>query len=198
MDNSISSKMDNSLSSKMDNSLSSKMDKQPNSSVTVGGEAIHNKLYDKWSLWGHLPHDIDWTLNSYKQITTLETVEQTIALYETLPERMINNCMLFLMRKGINPMWEDPKNHKGGCFSYKINNKNVASVWKNLSYTLVGETLTEDKHIRANINGITISPKKNFCIIKIWLATCEYQNPKTIGEIAGGITAQGCLFKKHM
>ena len=198
MDNSISSKMDNSLSSKMDNSLSSKMDKQPNSSVTVGGEAIHNKLYDIWSLWGHLPHDIDWTLNSYKQITTLETVEQTIALYETLPERMINNCMLFLMRKGINPMWEDPKNHKGGCFSYKINNKNVASVWKNLSYTLVGETLTEDKHIRANINGITISPKKNFCIIKIWLATCEYQNPKTIGEIAGGITAQGCLFKKHM
>jgi hypothetical protein len=198
MDNSISSKMDNSLSSKMDNSISSKMDKQPNSSVTVGGEAIHNKLYDKWSLWGHLPHDIDWTLNSYKQITTLETVEQTIALYETLPERMINNCMLFLMRKGINPMWEDPKNHKGGCFSYKINNKNVASVWKNLSYTLVGETLTEDKHIRANINGITISPKKNFCIIKIWLATCEYQNPKTIGEIAGGITAQGCLFKKHM
>ena len=84
------------------------------------------------------------------------------------------------------------------CFSYKISNKNVASVWKNLSYTLVGETLTEEKTIRANINGITISPKKNFCIIKIWLATCEYQNPKVIGEIVGGITSQGCLFKKHM
>ena len=184
----------------MDNSISSKMDKTsiPSSTDIVTEEATHNKLYDKWTLWGHLPHEIDWTLKSYKQITTLETVEQTIALYETLPDKMINNCMLFLMRNGINPMWEDPKNHKGGCFSYKISNKNVASVWKNLSYTLVGETLTEEKTIRANINGITISPKKNFCIIKIWLATCEYQNPKVIGEIVGGITSQGCLFKKHM
>jgi len=157
-----------------------------------------NKLYDNWLLWGHLPHDIDWSLKSYKQITTLETVEQTITLYETLPEKMINNCMLFLMRKGINPMWEDPKNIKGGCFSYKINNKNVGSVWKNLSYTLVGESLSDDKNIRNNITGITISPKKNFCIVKIWLSTCEFQNSKSIIEIPGGITSQGCLFKKHM
>ena len=33
--------------------------------------------------------------------------------------------MLFVMRNGINPMWEDPKNKDGGCFSYKISNKNV-------------------------------------------------------------------------
>ena len=107
----------------MDCSISKKMEQS-----TIN--ATSNKLYDNWALWGHLPHDIDWTLKSYKQITTLESVEQTIALYETLPDKMINNCMLFLMRKGINPMWEDPKNSKGGCFSYKINNKNVASVWK--------------------------------------------------------------------
>ena len=106
--------------------------------------------------------------------------------------------MLFLMRKGINPMWEDPLNCKGGCFSYKISNKHVSSVWKMLSYILVGESLSHDKSIRKNINGITISPKKHFCIIKIWLASCEYQNPNVIVEIAGGITSHGCLFKKHM
>ena len=72
------------------------------------------------------------------------------------------------------------------------------AVWKMLSYILVGESLSDDKSIRKNINGITISPKKNFCIIKIWLSSCEYQNPKVIVEIAGGITSQGCLFKKHM
>jgi hypothetical protein len=180
----------------MDSSISTKMESHTIS--TTSSAPTHNKLYDKWSLWGHLPHEVDWTLKSYKHITILETVEQTIALYETLPEKMINNCMLFLMRNGINPMWEDPKNIKGGCFSYKINNKNVSSVWKNLSYTLVGETLAEDKNIRSSITGITISPKKNFCIIKIWLSTCDYQNPRAINEIVGGITAQGCLFKKHM
>jgi hypothetical protein len=176
----------------MDSSISSKIEMAGNVSSTS------NKLYDNWTLWGHLPHDVDWTLKSYKKISNLETVEQTISLYETLPEKMLTNCMIFLMRTGINPMWEDPKNQHGGCFSYKISNKNVSTVWKNLSYTLVGETLSEEKNVIKNINGITISPKKNFCIIKIWLATCDNQNPKTITEINGGITSQGCLFKKHI
>ena len=156
-----------------------------------------NKLYDSWTLWAHLPHDTDWTARSYKEVITLNSVEATIAVCETLPEQMINNCMLFLMRKGILPMWEDPKNRKGGCFSYKVPNKLVVSVWKNLSYILVGESLTSDRKLLATINGITISPKKNFCIIKIWLATYEYQNPSVIHEMPG-ISAFGCLFKKHL
>jgi hypothetical protein len=125
-------------------------------------EPTIHKLYDNWTLWAHLPHDIDWTFKSYKQVVTFNSVEAIITICETLPEKMINNCMLFLIRKGIQPMWEDPKNCKGGCFSYKVNNKNVTSVWKNLSYILVGESLTEDKTLMKNINGITISTKKKF------------------------------------
>ena len=160
-------------------------------------DATFHKLYDSWTLWAHLPHDIDWTVQSYKELFTFSSVEETIAVCETLPEKMINNCMLFLMRKGILPMWEDPKNRKGGCFSYKVPNKMVVSVWRNLSYILVGESLTSDRKLLANINGITISPKKNFCIIKIWLANYDYQNPSVIHEIPG-ISAFGCLFKKHL
>ena len=47
------------------------------------------------------------------------------------------------------------------------------------------------------INGITISPKKNFCIIKIWLSKCEYNNPDIITDI-DGLVRQGCLFKRHL
>jgi hypothetical protein len=57
--------------------------------------------------------------------------------------------------------------------------------------------LTADKNLRQNINGITISPKKNFCIIKIWLANCDYQNPAVITELPS-IVPYGCLFKKHI
>ena len=154
-------------------------------------------LSSRWTLWAHLPHDTNWGISSYIKIFTFGTAEEAIALTETIPPVLVENCMLFLMRDGIKPMWEDPKNKKGGCFSYKINNKNVSSVWKNLSYSLVGETLTEDTKVRANINGITISPKKNFCIVKIWLANCAYQNPAVISDNLG-ISSQGCLFKTHM
>ena len=94
-------------------------------SLSVASNSQFHKLNDKWTLWAHLPHDIDWTVKSYKKILTFDSVESAITLCETIPEKMINNCMLFLMRDGILPMWEDNKNKNGGCFSYKVNNKNV-------------------------------------------------------------------------
>ena len=104
--------------------------------------------------------------------------------------------MLFVMREGITPMWEDPKNRSGGCFSYKIVNKQVYEVWTTLFYLLCGESLCVDPKLNKHINGITISPKKNFCIIKIWLDTANFQDPNIITTIPN-LLKQGCLFKKH-
>ena len=104
--------------------------------------------------------------------------------------------MLFLMKDGIYPTWEDPKNKDGGCFSYKISNKIVVDAWKNLSYTLIGNKLSEDKDFKDNITGITISPKKNFCILKIWCTTCEFKNVHLINKI-NNLPHEDCIFKKH-
>ena len=153
-------------------------------------------LLDKWNCWAHLPHDSDWSLSSYKKITTINTIESASRYIENFPENIVKNCMLFIMRDGINPYWEDPKNIKGGCFSYKINYKNVNECWKNLSYLLLGETLTNE-NISNNINGITISPKKNFCIIKIWLNTCNYMDVNIIKDIYE-LPKHGAFFKKHI
>ena len=155
-----------------------------------------NLLKDKWTMWAHLPHDTDWTIESYKKIITLNSLQQSIEFFNLFPDLLIKNCMLFLMREGIQPIWEDSRNISGGCFSYKVNNKNVLTCWKNLCCLLLGETLTKNE-ISNHINGITISPKKNFCIIKIWLDTCEYSNPEIISELCE-LPNYGCLFKKHI
>lgn len=160
-------------------------------------EKIHI-LNNKWVLWAHLPHDTDWSLNSYKSIYKLTTVEETIGIIETLPEILVKNCMLFIMKEKINPIWEDKENREGGCFSYKISNKNVYQVWRDLTYVLVGETISSNIGFVNNVTGITISPKKNFCIIKIWMKNCDYQNPTVIIQNSLGILPQGCLFKKHV
>ena len=129
---------------------------------------MHN-LNNKWTLWLHLPYDTDWSINSYKKVTTFDTLEDCIILIENINKEIIEKCMLFIMKNNIKPIWEDVENSKGGCLSYKINTENVYNVWKKLNYYLIGETLIDDKDIMDNINGISISPKKNFCIIKIWL-----------------------------
>lgn len=159
-------------------------------------EAFH-KLQTKWTLWAHLPHNTDWSINGYIPIMTFEYLEQAIAVTETLPPIFVENCMLFVMREGIKPMWEDPKNRNGGCFSYKITNKVVHKVWKDLTYILVGGTISKNTSFINCVTGITISPKKHFCIIKIWMTDCNNQNPQLVTNDVKGLTQQGCLFKKH-
>ena len=157
----------------------------------------YNNLSDKWTLWAHLPHDTDWSIKSYKQIFTVSNVEETIAITETLPPILIQNCMLFWMREGIKPTWEDPKNRNGGCFSYKVLNKTVYDSWKELTYFTLGNTISKQMSFVDKVNGFTISPKKNFCIVKIWMADCANQNPAIVTNEIKGIVSQGCIFKKH-
>ena len=156
----------------------------------------HHALSCGWTLWCHLPHDTDWSLKSYIKLHSFNTVEHAVSVTEMLPPKLVMNCMLFLMREGITPIWEDVRNRNGGCFSYKVINKDVQDCWRQLTYALVGNSISSNQALLPTVNGITISPKKNFCIVKIWLANCKFQNAAVITELVG-ITPHGCLFKKH-
>jgi hypothetical protein len=156
-----------------------------------------HKLSHKWGLWAHRQHDRDWTINSYKPLASFNTLENAIEITETLPKVLILYGMLFIMRDGITPIWEDQRNRNGGCFSYKIPNNNAPETWKRLTYMLTGNTLSSNIKLCDHINGVTISPKKNFCVVKIWMATDEYRNPEEIAHIEG-IDSTGCTFRKHM
>jgi hypothetical protein len=158
---------------------------------------IEHKLNDKWKLFYHLPDEKSWKLNSYKIILkNIDSVEKTVLLNNKITDKIIKYSMLFLFRSNINPLWEDPLNENGGCFSFKVYNNKVVNIWKLLVYSLVGETLCVKREHNNLINGISISPKRKFCIIKIWLKNCLYQDPNILISIPE-LTKQGCLFKKH-
>ena len=72
------------------------MEPQQNTMTSeISNMAEFNKLSDKWTLWAHLPHNTDWSIKSYIPISTFTTVEETIAVTETLPHMLVENCMLF-------------------------------------------------------------------------------------------------------
>lgn len=164
---------------------------------TVSIQSHQHMLNGKWNLYYHLPQDKNWDVSSYSVIMNkIDNAEKVISLNEIIHDNVLKNCMLFVMREGITPMWEDPRNRNGGCFSYKILNRYVPEVWKKLFYMITGETICKDiSHIK-HVNGITVSPKKNFCIIKIWLDVSTLQDPSIISAIPN-LQQQGCLFKKH-
>lgn len=179
----------------MDSQTSMALEYETNNVIT-SNESSLTKLFDTWNMYAHLPHDTDWSLSSYKNIMSISNLEEGAALISTIPDIMIKNCMLFIMRQGITPIWEDPKNRSGGCFSYKVPNGDVPVAWRNLCYHILGESITNDSSLMSKINGATISPKRNFCIIKIWLSDCEIQSVSKIVNV-NGLDKRGVIFKRH-
>lgn len=151
-----------------------------------------HRLANKWVLWAHLPQEPSWSMDSYIQVMTITYVEEMLSLIHTLPEKLIVECMLFLMKENISPTWEDDKNKQGGSFSYKINNR-IRDTWKDVSYCLIGNTLSTDASFQKDITGISISPKKNFCILTVWMTSCNHRDPTKITLVK----SDGCIFKKH-
>lgn len=154
-------------------------------------------LLSKWTYYYHLPNDKTWDLASYKTImSSIDSLDKLIAINENVTDNIIKNCMLFVMRDRITPMWEDSCNRNGGCFSYKVPNKVVVQVWRDLTYLMCGNALTVDPKHMEYVNGITISPKRGFCIVKVWLKSCLLQDPNVIVNVEN-LTKAGCLFKNH-
>lgn len=146
------------------------------SSVSTGSRKYPLKY--EWAFYSHLPHDTDWTLNSYKRVFDMSSLEDAISLFEHIPKIVVERCMLFVMKSHIKPIWEDPLNKDGSCFSFKVAEDKVYDMWKSIHYLMIGGQL--GAHIKSfsdKINGISISPKKGFCIIKIWMETKEFTDP---------------------
>ncbi len=156
-----------------------------------------NNTENEWKVYIHYPNDVNWNLDSYKLISNITNIETAIELFNLISEDLYTKCMFFLMRNNISPIWEDNNNINGGAFSYKISNLNTKEIWKKICYQAIGETLLKDLTNCNNINGITISPKKNFSILKIWTKTCDITDPKCINYF-DEFTSENCIFKKHI
>ena len=63
-------------------------------------------------------------------------------------------------------MWEDENNINGGYLSFKIYKKNINDIWFKICSLIIGKQLLNENI--DDINGLSLSPKINNCIVKIW------------------------------
>ena len=83
----------------------------------------YHKLSDTWILWFHDPYDTEWDLSSYKKIYEIDSIEVFWNIYNYIDKNLIVDGMFFVMKKGIDPMWEHKENSDGGCWSYRVQKK---------------------------------------------------------------------------
>ena len=133
---------------------------------TSEGVVLEDKLLpNHWSLWTHELYDTDWSIDSYKMLCSIHKISDFWRLYNNLNKMKIKYMHYFLMRGDIKPIWEDEKNRDGGICSLKVEIENSLELFEYLSVRIVLNKLTDDP---MDINGISISPKNNWILIKIW------------------------------
>ena len=165
----------------------------------------YNELENNWTLWFHEMYNKDWSINSYKKIVSFKTLDEAILLFENMNYNIFKKNSIFLMKNNIKPIWEDENNKNGGCISYKILENDVVKVVKLFSYHIICNILSDIPENHLKINGISISPKKSFSIIKIWLCDETIINDDIINnntdifniDILFNIDKHICIYKKH-
>ena len=166
-----------------------------------------NKLNNPWVIWYHNPSDNNWDIKSYHNLYEINTVEEYCKFENTrkihLPK--LSESMFFIMRKlneyeYVYPMWEDENNKQGGCWSFKINSESIEEIWKILTIYLIGENLGTNVTNSLNINGMSISPKKGFCIVKIWNNDSNDNDVLEIinNKLGSYIDLDTCFYKSHV
>ena len=101
------------------------------------------------------------------------------------------------MRKDIFPTWEDPDNRDGCSASFKVPLKDIKNIWFKLIIDIISENIHKDSSKYHLINGISIAPKKEFNIIKIWFKEDIKNIEKLINLYDNYIITSNCRLKKH-
>jgi len=132
-------------------------------------------LSECWTLYFHDPDDNQWTSSSYKIISHFSTL-QDWCYTDVSFANLWQKGMFFIMREHIQPLWEDPLNKDGGCFSFKVNKPDAGQFWFKLASLLLGGSLGKTQEVDSKICGISMSPKRNYCILRIWVQSHDYNN----------------------
>lgn len=132
-----------------------------------------NKIIYNFSSLGEF--GMFWKNTNYNECTSVffdaETKKTRKLKLENGEEKVVECMMLF--KKGIEPKWEDPKNKLGGSLIVEladIPNKELDSIWKDLIFSLIGNTFPFSECV----NGFRLLDrikKLNLVKLELWITT---------------------------
>ena len=153
------------------------------------------KLKNKWTLWYHSINNKEWTNDSYVKVIELRTLLDYKLLENIFRINHLQNGMFFIMKNNIFPTWEDPNNRLGGCISFKYDN-NILKEFLKLLLLCITNNLSTKENIN-EINGLSIAPKKEFNIVKIWTKNYDKNYNEIVKEYEPFVKYDKCIYKKH-
>ena len=154
------------------------------------------KVSDSWKLWYHSIKDTNWEKSSYQDLIDIDNLFDFNFVKNNFKQNHYQNGMFFLMKKDIFPNWEDPSNRMGGCMSFKVKSSNILEEWNELLLRCITTNIMSNNNDL--INGISISPKREFNIVKIWFSENKESDFKqNYNEFGSDFIISNSIYKKH-
>ena len=153
------------------------------------------ELNNKWILWSHELNNTNWEKNSYKKLYELNNLYDLKIINDNINKDFFIYNMIFMMKDGIFPTWEDKNNCNGCSGSFKITNP---LLWNNIAIELSILNIFKNVLKFNEINGISISFKKKYYILKIWFKNNINDISFILKNIHPLISNRNCRLKKNI
>lgn len=129
------------------------------------------KFKNPHKIWVH-GDDQDWSIKSFDDdFFTIDSVSSFLQFFNNFHKFDLNIYNFFIMRHSddgtfIEPTWEHKLNRNGCTCSLRIDVSHGIELLQQLCILMVNECLIPDMSL---VNGISISKKTNWVLIKIWI-----------------------------
>ena len=136
------------------------------------------------------------TAESYKKLQVVSSWEALGTLLRELGPHKTTNGLLRVMRGDYSPLWENKANIHGGSYCLKVTRRNSVEVFQRyLAAAALGSCAKDPEN---QIVGVTISPKKGFCIIKIWnLNAKRFHSPANLNLLHEEVKEAEIIYRNH-
>ncbi|KAJ3111897.1 hypothetical protein HDU96_005176 [Phlyctochytrium bullatum] len=146
---------------------------------------VKHPLQHKWTLWYDSQQkkatQTNWHDN-LKKLITIETVEDFWGVYNNVikASQLVPGSNFHFFKQGVQPMWEDPFNAKGGKWVLQVTKarkKDLDSLWLSTVLACVGEHFEDSDEIC----GAVVSVRRHADRISLWTKSTTSDNCNRIG-----------------
>jgi hypothetical protein len=148
-----------------------------------------------WILWYHDPNNSNYSLESYIKVMKVETAEDFWAIVDAISQEAWNSGMFFFMKEGYRPLWDAPENDKGGAWSKKVDATETHAVFTDCMIHCLANSMLKSNN--DTVVGVTLSPKGNFHIIKVWNTLATVSDRKLFNPTLKMKLGDDIAYKAH-
>lgn len=146
-----------------------------------------------WTLYFHSPEESKWTLNTFISLGSMKTWRDFWTMMDVLGSESFAEGMFFVMRDPIPPLWENHQNIRGGYYSFRCQKRDATESYVNYMIAAMMGLLT--KNATNQINGLSISPKRGFNIVKVWnQLSVQYHTPSDLLYDVGSVVENDVIY----